>query len=80
MLAFQSLPSTYPTGSRWSEHDSEYKLITEGLLAALTNELTPTDVANNVNWITTSTVLITNNNDRAIVNAVCSIQFGIVKG
>ena len=38
------------------------------------------DVANGVNWITTSTVLTTNNSDRAIVNAVRSVQFGIVKG
>ena len=71
------LPSTYPSGHKWSAEDNKhYQPITKDILEGITQELTSDDIKQDPNWITQSTCIVTSNVDKAIINARAAIIFG----
>ena len=77
VAAFRKLPWTYPSRHKWSAEDNtHYQPFTKDILKGITQELTSEDIKQDPNWITQSTCIVTNNVDRAIINARAAITFG----
>ena len=76
VAAFRKLPLRYPLGQKWTADDNKrYQPITADVLKAITQQLTPNDIEQDLNWITQSTCIVTSNVDRAIINAQAAIIF-----
>lgn len=65
----RQLPSKCPQGNRWTKQDLDsYKPIDNEIVSMITKELKPTDIMNTEEWITNSTILVTSNIDKSILN------------
>lgn len=73
--AFRKLPTTYPTGEKWGRADKAYRPMSDDLCAAVTEEITASDIQNDPEWNTKSTCLTSTNSDRMTVNKVRVMQF-----
>jgi hypothetical protein len=70
LQAFRALPKQYPEGKCWSAKNSKnFKPVTNDILHGLTASLSPQEIANDHNWMTTATCITTGVRDAMILNA-----------
>jgi hypothetical protein len=69
--------ATGKSGQKWTaENNKLYKPITKDIVDSVTHDLTLQDIEHDSNWITKSICIVTNNIDRAIINAEAAKAFG----
>ncbi|OWZ05538.1 hypothetical protein PHMEG_00022356 [Phytophthora megakarya] len=64
--AFRVLPSSIPTGVRWSLEDKrQFRPLSNSLIQAVTHSLSLEDVVADPKWMDETTILVTSNRDKA---------------
>ena len=67
---FRQLPPFYPQCNKWTSNDSaKYKPIDKEIVSILTKEIMDNDIQQDPSWLKKSTILVTSNLDRTIINA-----------
>ncbi|KAG6944430.1 hypothetical protein JG688_00017075 [Phytophthora aleatoria] len=67
---FRALPKKYPVANRWTKEDAAFRPIDQEIAETITKPLTKEDTEADDGWMLDSTIIVTSNMDRAVLNAL----------